>query len=363
MTVHGGDAYAAAEDAGIAVSELVDFSANINPRGLPRRAREKLIAEASSETTVGLYPERSARRLRCALSKQLDVHMEAIVAGPGAEALLSPILRCLRARRALVPVPAFSEYKRVCEREEIEFNPFLLPQSDYFRLPLDKFACRIEKGNFDVVILNSPHNPSGCVVEVDDIRAVFELVTARGGALVVDEAFIDYVPGSSLASEAARRDGLIVIRSLTKFYGCPALRVGYAVAVPKTTEEIASFLPAWPITEMAAAALTEAICDDGFARLSLEENAAQRERLRSDLSALGLTVFRSVANYLLLELGETMPDSTILRRRLLERHRLLVRDCSSYDGLTSGRYIRIAVRSAADNERLLCAMREELSAE
>jgi threonine-phosphate decarboxylase len=234
MTVHGGDAHAVAEKAGIAVSEILDFSANVNPRGLPERARERLLADASNQQLLGLYPEPSSRRLRCALSKQLGVSPDAIVVGPGAEALFTPILRCLRPARALVPVPAFSEYRRVCAREDIKFTPFPLSRDNCFRLPLDHFRRRIETRNFDVVMLNNPHNPSGCTVDRDEIRCLLETVTAQGGTLLLDEAFIDYVPGASLASDAAVEHGLIVVRSLTNFYGCPALRVGYAVTLPET---------------------------------------------------------------------------------------------------------------------------------
>lgn len=361
MTIHGGDTRAVAEEAGIALSEILDFSANVNPRGLPQRARERLLAEASDHRLLGLYPEPSARRLRCALSQHLGVPADAIVVAPGAEALLTPILRCLRATRALVPVPAFSEYARVCAREGIELTPFVLPRDNCFRLPAGRFRRCIETGRFDVVILNNPHNPSGCAVDGDEIRRLFEAVTARGGTLLVDEAFIDYVPGASLASQAATRDGLIVIRSLTKFYGCPALRVGYAVALPETAKRIASFLPTWPVTELAAEALVEALADEQYAKLSLAENAAERERLRKALSALGLTVFPSAANFFLFELRDTVPDSTELRTRLIKRHRILIRNCDSYEGLARGRYVRVAVRTSEENERLIGALGEELS--
>lgn len=360
MTVHGGDARAVAEEMGIALDEIMDFSANVNPRGLPRRARERLIGEASNQTLLGLYPEPSSRLLRRALSKHLGVPAESIVVGPGAEALLTPILRCLHATQALVPVPAFSEYKRVCAREGIAYTPFLLSRDECFRLPVDRFGGRIESGSFDVMMLNNPHNPSGWALDKAEVRGVLEAVTARGGTLVLDEAFVDYIPGASLAREAAERDGLIVVRSLTKFYGCPALRVGYAVAAPEIAKRIASFLPTWPVTEMAAVALAEAVADESYAEASIAENAQERERLRKSLLDLGLMVFPSAANYLLLELGETMPASTELRRQMIEKHRILIRNCDSYEGLTLGRYVRVAVRSGTENERLVVALREEL---
>src|SRR6202043_2760456 len=99
MTVHGGDVWQAGMELGIPVSELLDFSANINPRGLPPKARERLTRDASDPRLLSFYPDPSARRLREALSEQLGVTADAIVVGPGSESLLAPILRYLRPER------------------------------------------------------------------------------------------------------------------------------------------------------------------------------------------------------------------------------------------------------------------------
>jgi threonine-phosphate decarboxylase len=360
MTVHGGDVWQVAEELGIPSSELLDFSANINPRGLPPRAMERLTREASDSRLLGLYPEPSARRLRDALSKRLAVPPETIAVGPGAEALLGPILGCLRTRRVLVPVPAFSEYRRVCAQQGIEYLPFPLDRSELFRVPVDRLCRRVEAEQFGVVLLNNPHNPSGSLLDAHEVQRVFNTTTSCGGTLFLDEAFIDYAPRETLAGEAAARPGLIVLRSLTKFYGCPALRVGYAVAHPETIRGIVSLLPTWPVTQLAIDALAEAVADRAYAEASLRENAVERERLVESLSGLGLVVFPTAANYLLLELTAASPTASELRTRLIRKHRILIRNCDSYEGLAPGRYVRVAVRSAAENCRLIQALGDEL---
>ena len=98
MIAHGGDVWQASEALGIPASELLDFSANINPRGLPPRARERLSRDAADARLLSLYPDPSARGLRTALSDHLGVPSDAIVVGPGAEALLAPIMRSVRPR-------------------------------------------------------------------------------------------------------------------------------------------------------------------------------------------------------------------------------------------------------------------------
>ncbi len=352
MIAHGGDVWQVAEELGIQASELLDFSASINPRGLPDRAREQLARDACNSRLLSFYPDPSARQLRHALSEQHGVPLEAIVVGPGAESLIAPILRVLRPRRALVPIPAFSEYRRACTQEGIEFSPFALSRADLFRVNVERLCQRIDAG---VVVLNNPHNPSGAVIHRHEVQRVIETAPA----VLLDEAFIDYVPDLSFVREAAVRPGLIVVRSLTKFYGCPALRVGYAVAHPDTIRRIQSILPAWSVTQLAIDTLAEAVADREYARASIRENAGERERLSESLHALGLFVFPSSANYLFLDLPVDMPAASELRARLVARHRILIRNCDSYEGLAPGRHVRVAVRSASDNQRLIEALAVE----
>jgi len=360
VTVHGGDVWQAGEELGITASEILDFSANINPRGLPPQARERLKRDASDARLLSCYPDPSARRLRKVLSEQLGVTPDAIVIGPGSESLLAPILRHLRPTRALVPVPAFGEYRRVCEQEQIELSLFPLQRAELFRTPVDRLCDRIGSESPSAVLLNNPHNPSGAMLDAQEVRHVGDIVITFLATLVVDEAFIDYVPHASLVREAANQPHLVVLRSLTKFYGCPALRVGYAVAHPDTIRAIRSLLPTWPVTQLAIDALAEAVADREYTEASLRENAVERERLADSLRGLNLVVFPSAANYLLLELLPDMPTASDLRSRLIAKHRILIRNCDSYEGLTQGRYVRVAVRTAEENCRLIQALAHEL---
>jgi threonine-phosphate decarboxylase len=360
MTIHGGDVWHVSEKLGIPASEILDFSANINPRGLPLRARERLARDAANSRLLSLYPDPSARSLREALSGQIGVPADAIVIGPGAESLLAPILRSLRPHRTLVPIPAFSEYRRVCEQQQIEFVPFLLDRADWFRVPVDRLCSSLAVERCGVALLNNPHNPSGAMLAPHEIRRVRDAVNSLGGTLLVDEAFVDYVPRVSLVHDAAADRGLIVVRSLTKFYGCPALRVGYAVAHPEVIRQISSLLPTWPVTQLAMDTLAEATADHEYTETSILENAVERERLGESLRALGLVVFPSSANYLFLELAEGMRRAPELRQAVVEKHRILIRNCDSYEGLTLGRYVRVAVRSATENDRLIHALGDEL---
>jgi len=221
---------------------------------------------------------------------------------------------------------------------------------------VDELCNRLATERFGALFLNNPHNPSGSILEADAVRQMLD----TGTPVLLDEAFIDYAAHASLTRDAAARQGLVVLRSLTKFFGCPALRVGYAVAHPDAARAIRELLPAWPVTQLALDALAVALGDGEYAEATLRQNAARRERLRGDLQELGLTVFPSAANYLFVELPACMPRASDLRARLLQRHCILIRNCDSYETLEPGRYIRVAVLSEAENSRLIEALALEL---
>jgi len=198
-----------------------------------------------------------------------------------------------------------------------------------------------------LAIVNNPHNPSGVLLE----RARMEELCGRA-ELIVDEAFIDFEPEASVAGLAAGREGLIVLRSLTKFYGCAGLRVGYAVCGPETAERVRAQLPAWPVGTWALGALSEAVLDENYAATTREETRVRRWRLAAGLRALGAWVCDGVGNYVLARHGRAETCE-----RLMAEFGLLARDCASYEGLDAG-WTRFAVRTDEENARLVAALEE-----
>ena len=230
--------------------------------------------------------------------------------------------------------PTFSEYAAAARAAGLE--------------PVRCVARRSEAGfRFDpavledlegvsLVFLCNPNNPTGDALERAEVLAVADRVLGKGAVLVVDEAFADFVPEISVVAEA---DGdLYVARSFTKFFN-PGLLQRYQ--------------PSWPVNAVAAAAGTAAVRDEGFVDASVAEVTRLREELLHGLRALpGLTAFPGAANFLLVR----GPEELSVR---LARRGVLVRGCEPFLGLGPG-YFRVAVRNAAENERLLAGIREEL---
>lgn len=347
---HGGDVDRVARDAGIAVERLLDFSANVNPMGLPARAAERLAREARDPRIVSHYPNPEATELRYLLSRQLDVPGECIAIGAGADSLIHAALRALQPKRCLIPIPAFSEYERACRAYGCQI--ITLPLTAEWSL--DRQSLDVAEAG-DLIVFNNPHNPTGACASREAMLDRIETVRACGCFVLADEAFIDYAPHAAITSEAATRPGVIAIRSLTKFFGCPGLRVGYAVAAPETARSLAAQLPAWPVTSLALNALAEALRDVDYARTAIERNQQARTQLSAALRSLGIHVFPAAANFLFLRLPDSFPALQV-RDLLIREHAIVARECDSFAGIERGRFLRVAVRQENENALLIEAL-------
>ena len=343
---HGAHGAAASRSLDVAEQDLLDFSQNINPLGVPAEAMEA--ARRALREDAGRYPDAGYRLLRDALAAYLGVSSAKILpTNGGAEALFLAARGARAGDKVLILEPTFSEYAAAAQAAGLE--------------PVRRVARRSEAGfRFDpavledlegvsLVFLCNPNNPTGDALERAEVLEVADRVLGNGAVLVVDEAFADFVPEISVVTEA---DGdLYVARSFTKFFGIPGLRLGCLVCADPGL--VQSFQPSWPVNAVAAAAGTAAVRDRGFVDASAAEVARLREELLQGLGALPeLTAFQGVANFLLVR----GPEGLSVR---LARRGILVRGCDPFFGLGPG-YFRVAVRSAAENERLLAGIREEL---
>jgi len=348
--LHGGDIAAAARASGRSIDELLDFSANINPLGPPVAVRAVLRAYAEGRD-VEHYPEPGLPDLHAALARARGVGTESIVVHAGSAALFDAIFRSLAPQRIGIPIPAFAEYRRAADAGGIPVHTLALDPRSSEPFDPTRIAAWIRAERVDTVVLTNPHNPLGFAVARDVLLGLID--ASPQTIFVIDEAFADYDESGSLAADAARHPRIIVVRSLTKFYAMPNLRVGYAVARTERARAIARFVPAWPVSGIAATAAIAALGDAAYATRTRAANAAARSALCDDLSATGVRVLRAAANFLTFETDRVSER----RAQLLARDGILIRDCSSFAGLPADRYARVAVRTPAENARLLAALR------
>jgi histidinol-phosphate/aromatic aminotransferase/cobyric acid decarboxylase-like protein len=200
-----------------------------------------------------------------------------------------------------------------------------------------------------VVYLCLPNSPTGAALPA---AAVAAWAARRSGVRVVlDQSFLSLSDRWADAAVAMPAN-VVRVRSLTKDHAIPGVRAGYALAASDVVKRIATARPAWTVSAHAAAATRTACGDDAFVARSRMRLADDRDRLHRELAALGLPVVAAAGPFLLVRVGQAAE----VRDRLLRRHQMLVRDCTSF-GLPD--HIRVAARPRPDAERLLAALRDE----
>lgn len=346
---HGGDWRRLALVSGRNEDDILDFSVNVRPEGPPDFLRGALLRALDA---CARYPSPDCFEACEAAARFHSIPAGHFVFGNGCNQLIHDLPRILDVPEVLVIQPAFGEYVPAWERAGKKVRSFDAGFDRGFLPAWKELAEEAPAGG--AVLLASPGNPSGVLLPK---RAVLEAARQRSDVWwIVDEAFVDYAgEDHSLVRDTARESNVIVLRSLTKFYGLAGIRAGYAAAPEELAERWRWELPPWSVNTLAAAAACAAFGDQtGFAAEERRLNAARREQLVALLKAIpDVHVCPSAANYLLLRLPGAPKDFSL---RLLQRDGVAVRDCSNYAGLETGGWFRVAVRGEADNVRIADAL-------
>jgi threonine-phosphate decarboxylase len=305
------------------------------------------------------YPDPDCARLKEALQRRWQLAGERIVIGNGATELVDLIPRVLSIRSALIVGPTYAEYARAVERAGGRSTMILAKKEQAFRPPLDEVVARLAiqrhgKAAVDAVFVCHPNSPTGRPCGRHDLEALFDAADRAGAWIVVDESFIEYCEALSCVPRLSSYPSLIIIRSFTKFYGLPGLRIGYSLSSRPVASALRRAQPPWTVNAAAQQAAEAAMADVRHGRRCLAYVETERARMAARLSSIdGVSVIPSAANFVLLELPPSHRASAITVA--LRRRGILIRDCSSFQGCT-GRMIRVAVRRRQDNTRLLAAL-------
>ena len=339
---------------GVDSDKVLDFSANINPLGPPPGILSA-IENALTAGNLRAYPD-----VHAFLSAVVNKHRliaDEIVVGSGTASLIFAVMHALLPKRVLLLEPAFGEYARACAAVNAEVVPWLLKEEDGFAPDFATLVSELNERKFDLVILNSPHNPTGTLYPREALLSLIDAAERLGTVVVLDEAFGDYASQESLVSLTPAKPHLIVLRSLTKFYAMPGLRVGYAVCNSSLAQVMRRQIDPWSVSAIALEAGRAALSEDDFGAESCRANSTAREEFAAALRGLGLVVFPSSANFLLAKLPERSGEDL---QDWLEPERILIRKCVAFRGLGDA-FIRLAVRTATDNMRLVSLIEKGLN--
>ena len=313
---------------------VLDFSANTNPcvpDGVPRVYQSAL-------ATARRYPSDDYCAFRAAASEVVDCEAHDVIPTAGGLAAIRLTLQTTveSGDSVLVPAPSFGEYAREVRLQDAD--PVFVDHGA---------VLDTDPADHALVIVCNPNNPTGETRDADRLRAFAQRCRDEGTTLLVDEAFLGFTDEPTIAGHP----GVVVARSLTKLYGLPGLRVGYAVATGTHRDRLDTARTAWSMGEPAAAVGAHCLRDEAFVAATRERVVTERERMATELSDR-FRVFPSNAPFLLLELAAG--DSVDAVLRTVREHDIAIRDARSFRGLDS--HVRVAVRMPDENQRLLSVL-------
>ncbi|MBH5316494.1 threonine-phosphate decarboxylase [Paenibacillus sp. GSMTC-2017] len=353
---HGGDLRTATETYGITSTSFVDFSSNMNPLGPPSVVQNVLIQYAKD---IHNYPDPAVRELRDKLSEIHHIEVNSLLIGNGAAELIDLVVRALKPNKVAIAVPCFAEYGDAARKQGIEVVELPLHSKSGFVLDEEWVRQSLENGKADLYMLGSPNNPTGRFVSS---KLIVQLLDS-GATVVVDEAFMDFVQEEddhSLIRKASSHERLFVIRSMTKFYSIPGIRLGYIVGHPERIELLRALQVPWSVNSLAQLIGVAVLGDLTFVNDTKNWLQIEKEYLTAGLLQLGFDVFPSEVNYLLLRLPTVMNKSSSQLQDELGHRGVLIRDASRFPGLDHS-YIRVAIKLREHNERLLHEISDLLS--
>ncbi len=322
--------------------ELIDFSSNINPLGLPNGLKEFLTDEFNAVT---VYPDIEYRLLKKEVAKYLGCTVEEVLLGNGAIEIINYI--CTLFHRVVVPYPCFIEYSERPERLGKEVIKVYL--GDKFKVSSDLISPYIKAG--DLLILGNPNNPTGFRIDRGELLKIHSCIKSRGAFLLLDEVFFEFCDFDYNSIELFKEsENVFIVRAATKFFALPGIRLGYAFApkdLAKRYEEIT--LP-WSINAFAELAGKYVFNQDEYIKESKEYSSMQRKWMLSELKQIKeIEVFYTDCNYVLLKLIRDNEEN--LFKYMLSKG-IVIRKASSFDGL-DGTYIRLAIKDEKSNKYLI----------
>jgi threonine-phosphate decarboxylase len=343
MSGHGGNIYRAAKKTGIPEEKILDFSASINPLGIPKTA---IAAINKHIRFLSHYPQPSAEELSLHIGRHFRVDPGSVICGNGNTELIYLIPRCLKPENVLITAPTFSEYERACRAAGAsKVIRCKLKKEQDFDIDPDRFIYKMRQ--CDMAFLCNPNNPTGRLLSRNQVIKITDAAKKCKCHLIVDEAFIDFCPEESIIAAVKKNPYLMVIRSMTKFYALAGLRIGFGVFPKHLAAMMGRYKEPWTVNSLALAAGKAVLPDREYQNASLKSMALEKRFIEDNLKKMGISYVPSSANYYLLRISKAQ---AIIRT--LEAKGILVRDCSKFYGLDRT-YIRIAVRTRKENRRLL----------
>lgn len=348
---HGGNIEKIKRQEGLSDVPLIDFSANINPLGLPNMFRYIISHHLES---LEHYPDYEYLALKEALAEHYQLDSTWITVGNGAEETIHNYCAS-QSRKIVIIEPTFSAYRLAAEKAQSQIFSYVLKAENDFQLDTAAFTAWLDRQSLQgaTVFLCRPNNPTAVLYSYEDMVDLVDELNKRRIRLVLDESFIEFTEEESLFPVLSDYPNLLILRSLTKFYAMPGLRLGFASSSDQNLiHALEEYRNDWNINSFADLCGREIPKIGDYRQKSLDFIKKERERVCQRIEQIEkIRLVHCAANFYLIQTD--IPD---FYRRMLDRG-ILIRTCENFIGMEGG-YFRLAVRTKEENDLLLATMEE-----
>jgi len=337
--MHGGDLYGK--------QITIDFSVNINPLGMSQDIKQTLHEMVDFCQT---YPDIQHRQLKEQLSKYLHTESDKLLLGNGASELFMVIMHGIKPKKVVIPVPSFYGYEYAVKAVETEIHYYELKKENDFAI--DERILTVLTEDVDCLFLANPNNPTGQCIPTDVLKEILLFCEKHDITVILDECFLDFCKvRNSMITELSDYPHLILVNAFTKSFAVPGVRLGFAICGDVVLKEkIQKQLPEWNLSVFAQGLGKCLTGQEEYLKQARDLIEQERIYLTESIKTLGIKVYPSQANYVLLY-------SEVELYKPLLKYGILIRDAGNYKGLKKGFY-RIAVKTRKENEILIRAIQE-----
>ncbi|SDH09313.1 L-threonine O-3-phosphate decarboxylase [Alteribacillus persepolensis] len=327
-----------------------DFSVNTNPYGPPPGLQQQLMEWTK---TVFYYSDPNHQQVRQHLAEKLDIYQNNVLPGNGGAELIFAAARLFANKKVVLMEPTFTEYKQALQANGADVISFQTTEQTNWQWTFEQIEPYISKA--DGIWLCHPNNPTGTAVWQEELQQLIDYGQQQKKWVVIDEAFYDFQE-EPVSYHHKLRDNryLLLLRSMTKMYAVPGLRLGYILAAEDVIHTLASFLPPWNMNSIAEKAMLYLLEQEDFVKNTVQQIEKEKQRVINELQQLDrLKVFPSAVNFYLLRQQDKRDVKPLLT--YMAKEGLHARHTYHFPGL-EGRYIRLAVKTEKENNQLLCCL-------
>lgn len=356
MITHGGNLRAASENFNIQQNKIIDFSSNINPLGYHPLIKKAII---SNIKTIMSYPDPDYKKLLESISSFYNIDKKNLILGNGSTELIYLLSYTLKPVKAVIIQPSYIEYELSLNKINSKILNLVGKNKDNFKVGIHHIINKLKDKNINIIYLSNPNNPSGYIYTKEELEELLSACKKYKKYLFIDEAFLDFLPDYNditLSSYIEKNKHLIILKTLTKFYAIPGLRLGLIAASKSIIEKLKFMQPPWSINCFSQLIGDLILNDRTYIEKTISYIKEEKYHLIIELSKIkGIKVFLSYTNYILCEI--TNSKKLVSLENYLSKKNIIIRNCSNYIGLND-KYFRVAVKTRKENKLLLKCLKE-----